>query len=364
MRKFIIWMLALMVSIAASAQTVESSRFFDNWEVAVEGGAITTTHLEGESFFWNGFENIWNGIRPVAGIEFTKYVTPVVGFGLEGLTMYNTTGANTFVDQHNIVGNVKFNLSNWFGGYKGEPRRVEVVFVPGLGWGHNYGDTELKRNFSTYNLGAELNINLGKARAHQIRIKPAAVWDNYTEEGNVIRPLTATFQLRATVGYVYKFGSKTKKSHNFVVCPYTYTSAAYEEILAKYNELRAAGPVVKEVEVVKEVPVEKVVRDVEVRYVPLTVSFPMGSSKLGDIEKEKVLEFVSVLDYEVPIVVEGSADSGTGSAKRNADLSEQRADAVASLLRSKGFRNVSTRTQLDSKGNRAYSRAAVIYISE
>lgn len=364
MKKFFILFAALLFSFAVSAQTIENPKFFENWEVAVEGGAITTTHLEGEPFFWTGLENVWNGIRPVAGIEITKYVTPVVGFGLEGLTMFNTIGSNTFVDQHNIVGNVKFNLSNWFGGYKGEPRRVEVVFVPGLGWGHNYGDTELKRNFSTYNLGTELNINLGKARAHQIRIKPAAVWDNYTEDVNVLRPTTATFQVRATVGYVYKFGSKAKKSHNFVACPHIYTAAEYDSLQKELDALKAAGPVIKEVEVIKEVPVEKVVRDVEVRYVPLTVTFPIGSSKLSEIEQEKVLEFVSVLDLETNIIVEGSADSGTGSAKRNADLSEQRADAVASLLREKGFKNVATQTQLDSKGDKAYSRAAIISIAE
>lgn len=371
-RKLFIILSIWLFSVAASAQTVEASRFFENTEISIQGGATTTTHSE-----------IFKNIRPVAGLEVGKYVTPVVGFGIEGLTYFNTTGANTFVDQSNVVGNLKLNMSNWIGSYKGEPRLVEVVLVPGLGWLHNYGNIDEiheanllanpedrdikfeKRNISTYNLGAEVNFNLGSQKAWQIRVKPTAVWYNY---GNALRPLKSNLQAQATVGLVYKFGSKSKKSHNFVLAPrYSYTDAEYKALLA---DLEYARNNPKVVEKVVEVPVEKVVQvtveRTKIEYAPLTVSYSVASSKISSVELEKVKEYIerikAIYDEDVYIIVEGSADSGTGLLNYNNNLAQRRAEAVEKVLKDAGFKNIKTESSLDSKGKRAYSRAATITV--
>ena len=229
----------VMMITLANAQTVEYSRLFENTYVTLVGGGITTAHTGGQPFFWDGAGNIVKGVRPFAGLEVGKYVTPVVGFGVEGLAMFNTTGSNTWVDQHNVVGNLKLNLSNWFGGYPGQPRRVEVVFVPGLGWGHDYGNVYNDRNYLTYNVGAELNVNLGKDRAWQINVKPVVMWNNYN---NALTPTLANMQARLQFGVTYKFGSKYKKSHNFVLCPYTVTADDYAAAKARIAELEAREP--------------------------------------------------------------------------------------------------------------------------
>jgi len=350
----------VMMITLANAQTVEYSRLFENTYVTLVGGGITTAHTGGQPFFWDGAGNIVKGVRPFAGLEVGKYVTPVVGFGVEGLAMFNTTGSNTWVDQHNVVGNLKLNLSNWFGGYPGQPRRVEVVFVPGLGWGHDYGNVYNDRNYLTYNVGAELNVNLGKTRAWQINVKPVVMWNNYN---NALTPTLANMQARLQFGVTYKFGSKSKKSHNFVLCPYTVTADDYAAANARIAELEAREPEVREVvkEVVKEVIVEKEV--VANPTLSTIITFPIGSAQISKTERAKLGVFAKVIaDNEVVNIV-GSADTTTGTEARNSVLAAQRADVVRDILINEyniAPERINLSTEFDTNDEPTASRAAVL----
>lgn len=380
MKKFFSILVAFVMMITlANAQTVESSRLFENTYVTLSGGTITTAHTGGQPFFWDGAGNIVRGFRPYAGLEVGKYVTPVVGFSIEGLALFNTLGTSTFVDQSNVVGNVKFNLSNLFGGYPGQPRRVEVVLVPGLGWGHDYGlgtglheitpaDPELgtdavyDRNYFTYNVGVELNVNLGKARAWQINVKPAATWNNY-ESVNV--PRRDNLQGRLQVGVTYKFGSRRKNSHNFVVCPYTVTAAEYDALRQRYDDLALqkakVDTTVVEKEVVREVVVERQV--VKEPALATILTFPIGSTKLSKVERAKLGVFVRVVAENEFVNIVGSADTATGSDALNQKLAEGRAQVVRDLLVNEfglAPERVRVSTQFDTNDVAEASRAAVI----
>ena len=385
-----------MIGIAANAQTVEHSTFFENTYVTLSGGTTTTTSLFDESLNWNV-------LRPVVGLEIGKYITPVVGFSIEGIAKYNTLGTSTWVDQHNIIGNVKFNLSNWFAGYKGYPRRIEFVAVPGLGWGHVYGhfrDPEDPRvnvgrgvwtyptdvNYLTYNIGGEINFNLGKERAWQINVKPSVLWDNMsdTSAGNVLRPLKENFKGSLVVGVTYKFGSKSKNTHNFVLCPYSVTKAEYDAIVAerdtlnkKYVELLEkhqqsgrdtvftreiiTNEVVKEVPVVKEVEKETVVNKSHV--LSSIITFPIGSAEVSDVEKAKLDVFTRTALKDGNVTIIGSADSGTGTDEGNKELSTKRANVVKDILVNEyGFdaSKISTSTAFDTNENPTVSRCAIL----
>lgn len=367
MKRIFSIIIALMMAFTiASAQTVEQSTFFENTSVTLYGGGITTQHTNGQTFFWGGAENIVKGVRPVAGLELTKYVTPVVGFGIEGLAMFNTTGSNTFVDQSNVVGNLKLNLSNWIGGYPGQPRRVEVVLVPGLGWGHDYGDVYFDRNYLTYNAGVELNVNLGKERAWQINVKPVVMWNNYN---NTLRPTVANMQGRLQVGLTYKFGSRTKKSHNFVVCPYTVTASDYDALVSRNKELEYnADELLKRVQELESHEPEVVTKEilVEVKHQPAlqtVLTFPIGSAKLSPVENAKLGVLARVIKSDEKVYLVGSADTSTGSEKRNQELASQRAEAVRDILvQSYGIdaERISISTALDTNDLPEASRAVVI----
>lgn len=370
MKKIFSLIIALMMALSiAGAQTVEHSTFFENTSVTLYGGGITTQHFGGETFFWGGAKNVVKGIRPVAGIEVSKYVTPVVGFGLEGLAMFNTTGSNTIVDQSNLVGNLKLNLSNWFGGYPGEPRRVEVVLVPGLGWGHDYGDVHHNyKNYFTYNVGAEFNVNLDKERSWQFNVKPVAVWNNYNRELGLHKK---NLQARVQVGLTYKFGSTSKKSHNFVLCPYTVTASDYDAVKSrvkelendnvtlqnKVNELESREPevITKEIKVPVEVNRKPALQTI--------LTFPIGSAKLSPVENAKLGVLGKVIKADEKVYLVGSADSATGSENFNKSLAVDRAEAVKDILvKNYGISadRVYISTALDTNELPEASRAVVI----
>lgn len=325
MKKFFSLIVAFVMMVSfANAQTVEGSRLFDNTFVTVSGGGITTnlttTHRH---FFWHGAKDIVKSVRPVAAIEVGKYITPVVGFSFEGQALFNTTGSNTFVDQSNVIGNLKINLSNLIGGYPGHPRFVEIVAVPGLGWGHDYGDIWWDRNYLTYNAGAEVNFNI--AERWQINLKPAAVWNNYN---NMLRFDRRNLQVRVLAGVTYKFGK------GFTLCPYTVTAAEYNTLQNKVKELQDAlakkpTEVVKEVTVEKEVIVEKTTA-VQNTYL---VQFAQGSYEL-DADAKAELDKIGENSI-VDIVATASPEGGR---LYNKVLSQKRADAVKAYLENRGIK--------------------------
>ena len=363
----------LFFGTASAQQAIQTSRTFENVQITLTGGAITTQHFGGEPFFWKGAENTLNGVRHFAGLEIAKYVVPAVGFGLEGLAMFRTTDTNTAVSQSNVIGNVKLNLSNWFGGYPGKPRRVEVVFVPGIGWGHDYGDIYNDRNYLTYNLGAELNVNLGQARAWQINIKPVVVWNNYN---NTLRPLKENMQGRFQVGVTYKFGSRRLGSHNFIYSPFTVTTDDYREILNKAktyeNNYQEAVQVSQGLETenrdlkdkIQELENRKPAVDtVEVTLTNVTVYFDKGKYAISNRELAHLDFYAQNADKNVPIRITGSADSATGSSRRNAYLAKQRALAVKKVLVEKyGFdeNKITIDTAADLFDVNTRSRVAVV----
>lgn len=352
MRKFISVVAALLMifAVSANAQTVRSSRMFENMSITVDGGVVSPIKPVDQTFFEN--------LRGTAGIEIDKYFTPVVGIGAEGIAFFNTTGVYTAVDQTAVLVNGKINISNWFGGYKGQPRRVEVVGFGGIGWGHNFTDEVQVKNYSVYDAGAELNFNVGKQRAWQINIRPSVLWNTTAPYPKLSRK-EAT--LRIAAGLTYKFGSKSKKSHNFVVCPYAVTQADYDALKFQYDALVAKGPeikeVVKEKEVIKEVPVETTKTVVA----PLNVTFAMGSTKLTAVEKAKIDEFVQSTGVREVIVV-GSADKGTGTVARNEYLAKERASVVAKYLNNKGIITKTESTMDAVSASAEASRAAIVEI--
>ena len=395
MKKVFMFFAALVITVMASAQTVEGSKLFENTYVTVLGGGTTTGQLQNvpTPFFWDGTKGVFNSVRPFAGVEFGKYFTPVVGASVEGLGFFGTTTSHTIFDESVVLGNGKVNLFNLFG-YKGYPRRVEVVLVGGLGWGHDYvgnnqtwtsfpaeegaevetvygidvnapEDGELlptDKNYLVYNSGLEVNFNLGEKRAWQITFRPGVLWFNKANDYYQSVPTWKhDARVNAQLGVTYKFGSRTKNSHNFVLCPYSVTQAEYDALKAAYDALAAREPevreVVKEVETVKEVEVIKVSHIFD----PHTVRFQIGSARLTELEKSFIKDYVESVKIDEYTVI-GSADSKTGSAKRNEELSYKRADAVVKYLETLG-RKAQIKTTLDVvDGVPEASRVALICV--
>ena len=398
MKKIFSFIVALCMMITlASAQTVESSRLFENTYVTVFGGATTTSQFNQvpSPFFWDGAKGVMNGVRPYMGLELGKYITPVVGFSVEGLGFVNTTTSYTFFDESAVLANGKLNFSNWFGGYKGQPRRVEVVGVLGMGWGHDYtgngqtvtsdATTELEhvvgtnvyenapvvptdRNYVVYNAGAELNVNLGKARAWQINVRPGVMWFNkYTKTNYQSLPrFMSDARANVQVGVTYKFGSKRKGgSHNFVLCPYSVTKADYDAVVAERDALKNRPAEVKEVVKTVTETKEVVKTDTKVLVGSTVITFPIGSCTLSDVERQKVELFAKSLDKDSLVQIVGSADSKTGTEHRNFTLAQNRADVVKNVLKELGVAEdrITVNRKMDATDNAETSRSAILTLS-
>jgi outer membrane protein OmpA-like peptidoglycan-associated protein len=390
-------MIALFVAMfTMNAQTVEHSKLFDNVSVTVLGGGTTTGQFMDvpTPFFWDGTKAVVNGVRPFMGVEFTKYITPAVGVSLEGLGFVNTTTSYTFFDESAVLANGKLNLSNWLGGYKGQPRRVEVVAVAGLGWGHDYTGTNqtvssmpkedcevvnavnpynsnavllTDRNYVVYNTGAELNVNLGKERAWQVNVRPGVFWFNKYTAGNFQSLPTWKHDARAyaQVGLTYKFGKSGH--HNFRLCPYSVTKADYDALQAKYDELANRAPVTKEV-VRETIRTERVteVRETPTYFGKTYITFAIGSVALTDVERAKLEAFAKNITPETQVNIVGSADSKTGTETRNFALAHNRANVVKNVLINEfGIEadRISVDSRVDATENDLTSRSAILTLS-
>jgi outer membrane protein OmpA-like peptidoglycan-associated protein len=346
-----------------------------NWFVGVGGGFNTAIGKEIKPFAEFTPENNW-----AAEAFIGKWFTPTIGarVGYKGVMNNFAYDADTFVS--NAYGNgeqVRFgyahadlmwNLSNTLSGYK-ETRFWDIIPYAGFGYlGINNGQTGNKLGVSAgiynefrlskvVNLFIDLSV-IGTENPVGLR----TVADNapvVTDETNVfVRPL---YMPTATVGITFNL-SKKKNFDRF--SSVGVRKDVYEAALARIKELEnrpvQTKEVVKEVPVTKEVQVEK---EVQVLVGSTVITFPMGKSTLSTVEREKVEMFAKAFDgQDVVIKVVGSADSKTGTVKRNNQLAKERADAVKAVLVKNGISEdkISVETTLDATENVETSRSAII----
>lgn len=373
----------MTVNAQAQAQTVTESKTFDNFYIGINGGLATkaTGHA------W------MKGLNPNAGLRIGRWFTPVFGLAVESNAYFSNKpycSTGTFVRFLNtsLLGTVNF--SNWFGGYKGEPRCFEVVGLYGIGWGHLFGTPKtlveayngpfidpipstLKqithRNNMTSKAAIDFVFNLGSKKAWQFYVEPSITWGLNDEvlrvDGTELAVLghsapkynlnRAYVQLNA--GFIYKF-KNSNGTHNFTVAQLR-DQAEIDALNARINQLQnelAQKPkeIVKEVEVIKEVAGKDVVREVKVEDL-VFVTFAQGKSELT-ADARKALSSIQPGKH---VQVVGTA-SPEGNPELNQRLSQARADAVAEYLKTRGVA-VDEATGKGVQGTTS-NRLAVVYV--
>ena len=357
MKKLVLMLAAASMAASVSAQTVAESKAFDNVYVGINGGVATKT--TGHKWL--------SDLDPNAGLRIGRYFTPVFGLAVEGNAYFSnkpwhSTGTAVRATNVSLLGTV--NLSNLFGGYKGEPRAFEVSALYGLGWMHVFTNnkavenlTSGQRNRMTSKAALDFAFNFGSAKQFQFYVEPsinfAFLGQSKNKElvatGNALNPVAladhqeygykAASQagqpayninnsfVQLNAGLVYKFAN-SNGTHNFtIVTP--RDQAEIDALNAQINELRNRKPEVITKEVVKEVPSVKV-KEFTVSDL-VFVTFAQGKSALTNDAKAAL----NNVKEGVHVQVVGTA-SPEGSKELNDRLSQARADVVANYLKGRG----------------------------
>ena len=365
MKKFFTLCAAAALAVSASAQTVTESKTFDNWYIGVNGGLATGIHPS-----QLGCGGTWlKDITPNAGIRVGRYFTPVFGLAAEsnvyfsdlhhtGRTMNNLFGnyTNTLVNSINTSLIATINFSNWFGGYKGEPRLFEVSGVYGLGWGHVFGgedhdryyanswDSADKVDFLTSKAGLDFAFNLGKDKAWQVYVEPSMNWslNGYGYEGVAYNINKSAFQLNA--GIVYKF-KNSNGSHNFTIAQLrdqneidglnSQINSLRSDLNDKDAQLSAKDKQIKDLQNALDEcnKKPKYVKPATATNLQPTVLFRQGKAV---VDKSQMPNIELIAQYmknhpEAKVEIKGYA-SPEGNKDFNQALSQKRADAVKNVL--------------------------------
>ena len=357
MKKLVLMLAAASMAASVSAQTVAESKTFDNIYVGINGGVATKT--TGHKWL--------SDLDPNAGIRIGRYFTPVFGLAIEGNAYFSnkpwgSTGTVVRATNASLLGTV--NLSNWFGGYKGEPRTFEVSALYGLGWMHVFTNnkafeaaTSENRNRMTSKAALDFAFNFGSAKQFQFYVEPSINFaflgqsksKEFVATGNPLAPVAVADHqeygykaasqagqpayninnsfVQLNAGFIYKFAN-SNGTHNFtIVTP--RDQAEIDALNAQINELRNRKPEVITKEVVKEVPSVKV-KEFTVSDL-VFVTFAQGKSALTNDAKAAL----NNVKEGVHVQVVGTA-SPEGSKELNDRLSQARADVVANYLKGRG----------------------------
>ena len=345
--KKIIFILAMsMMAFNINAQELVPSKFFDNTYVSVNSGvgAWLTPHV-------HHYDNFLDGVHSVSSVSLGKWFTPSVGGELTyefGANSRPDFGHSSFTGANFLV-----NISNAIGGYKGEPRRVEVVPYIGGGWHHTHACVT---NNIAARAGAKVDFNMGKKKAWQINVIPSI---NYilTDNGFSNYP---TGQPRFDVhrswvalqaGVTYKFRT-SNGTHNFKHSNKIYTQEYVDMYVNEVNALkggldrqRKANELLKKENntlkhaVHKLMDDNKKLLDEKKNFKPTpprmpAVGFELGKHKVLPVNRGNILSIADELKKhdKVNVVLVGHADAKTGTPKFNMDLSVKRAEAVKAEL--------------------------------
>ncbi len=340
MKKLGLLFAAAAMAVSVNAQTVTESKTFDNFYIGINGGAQVKT--TGESWM--------NNLNSNAGLRIGRWFTPVFGLAAEGNVYFNDHCKHYIMPQSKtlarymnvgLIGTV--NLSNWFAGYKGEPRLFEVVPVYGFGWGHTFG-TDENHNVLTSKAGIDFTFNLGKAKAWQVYVEPSMNWalNGYGYEGVAYDINKSAFQLNA--GIVYKF-KNSNGSHNFTIAQLrdqneidglnSQINSLRGDLNNKDAQLSAKDKQIKDLQNALDEcnKKPKYVKPATATNLQPTVLFRQGKAV---VDKSQMPNIELIAQYmknhaDAKVEIKGYA-SPEGNKDFNQALSQKRADAVKNVL--------------------------------
>ena len=324
------------------------NRFKDNWfisgEIGVGGlGSSYDSELKFGKRLMPSFNiGVGKWFSPILGVRFSADFRKQKGATIDGMGVDplnpETTGDNYLINRFWSIGpaaDVYLNLTNWWCGYK--PGRVYNAVLYGGVAVHTQmikkeDGNDTKWRYNTVSIGVRGGLlNTFSVSDHvdlllDLRLDmDQANYMDYTRQLNIYG--------QVLVGVAYKFNKTTWGAPIVPVCPeYKYTDAEGDALVER---LKAADAKIADLERQLNECINRPVPEPEpVKEAPLaTIYFPIGSSRVQGVQSKVVAAVANAMGgTEDNYVVTGWADNYTGSAARNEQLRQQRADNVVKML--------------------------------
>lgn len=334
------------------AQDAKTDEFNGHWYVQLQGGV---GHTVGETTFGNL-------ISPAAAFNFGYRFTPVWGLraGVGGWEARGALSGPSALYRYNYLQgsvDVTADICSIFSGY-----RVDRFFTPylfaGVGVNGAFNNAEAQSMASRFpsdgylwdggkvspagRFGLGTGIRISDAVQFNIELNANFLSDKFnSKQGSAV-----DWQLGAVAGFTFNIGLKKASRHTAPAQEYIPAPAPAPEPAPV-----PAQPEEKPVTVQPQVPSEPSAP--EFKAVEKDIFFTIGKSALSSAEQVKIDELVKLLEDnpETLVTVTGHADSETGSAARNMELSKERAENVAAAIKAAGID--SSRVIVQYKGDTA-----------
>ena len=333
---------AEVMEVPTDKYKVETNSFFDNWFLSFGGGAQVLFDDYGNDLEFK------KRISPTFNVAIGKWFTPGLGLRLQLSGIQAKSAARSdnapyirggeqdggFYKQKfnylNLHGDILFNVSAMIAGYN--PDRV-YDFIPYTGFGYNRLLDKPHTRALAVNFGIINRFRITDAWDINLELSGMVTEDRF--DGKV-QGKAADMTIGASLGFAYNFPQRGFKHVPDVNAIMALSASQMDAINAALAEQIAQNQKLKK-QLANQQPVEVVNEKVIVKEVPAapqSIFFEIGSSVLPP-KSEVNLQTIAQMMKDNPnmtLSLTGYADSDTGSAAWNKQLSENRANAVADAL--------------------------------
>lgn len=380
--KKLLMMLALASAVTtASAQmevteekhSVATNSFWANWFVQVN--AVGTSFWGSQENSSIKFSGMTKDYRTNLGLSVAvgKWFTPGIGLrtklnGFWGRTIISDDKDVNADKYWTLQEQVLFNLSNMLMGYN-EERVWNVIPYIGGGLGRNM-------SYSRYAMGLSAGLlntfRLTPRLAFNIDINIHAMEPDF-DGCPIYHNVSHTFKnkdrnLNIELGLTYRLGNSTWKGTTDYEAMQALTqseidalNAQLADVMAENERLNAS--LAEQQEPQQPKTITKVIST------PVSVFFDLGKADIAsqrDLLNVKELVTAAAQQQDATFIVTGYADSMTGNAVLNNELSQQRADAVAAELVKMGISSERIMTVaaggVDTLNPNEYNRRATVEV--
>ena len=354
--------------------SVSTNSFWSNWfvQAGINWNAWYSNEEHGQNFATSHFKKFRS--NPGVSVAIGKWFTPGIGLrtklqGIWGKQVYDpTTGAQGKFNKYWLLNeHVMFNVSNLIWGYN-ENRVWNVIPFVGGGIGrtmtHNLYSMDLCAGVqSSWKVAEKLNVYL-EAGWNRIEHdidggveRGRRGWDSHDNN------------LYAEVGLQFNLGKSTWKKTPDVDAINALHQSELDALNAKLNDANAENERLKQ-KLAEQKPVETPASVKEFVNTPVSVFFNINKTNIAS--QQDLVNVQALAKYAKEngskLLVNGYADSATGTPAINQKLSEGRAEAVASELVKMGVERSNITTQanggVDELSPISFNRRATVQIAE